>query len=118
MVFLRNSVAEALDISISDYTLDAGYCSMPLIAAFCPEWKDDDGGDDTDTCGEAEECDGETGSPCPEIKGRLVVRMPNLRGYPYKLLWHKLKDQIMKGKNFFRHESHIYFGKRVIVRIS
>ncbi|MDD7536704.1 MAG: hypothetical protein SPK48_05390 [Bullifex sp.] len=118
MAFLRNSVAEALDISISDYTLDAGYCSMPLISAFCPEWKDDDGGDDTDTCGEAEECDGETGSPCPEIKGRLVVRMPNRRGYPYKLLWHKLKDQIMKGKNFFRHESHIYFGKRVIVRIS
>lgn len=51
MAFLRNSVAEALDISISDYTLDAGYCSMPLIAAFCPEWEDDDGGDDTETCG-------------------------------------------------------------------
>lgn len=39
------------------------------------------------------------------------MRIPNRRGYPYKLLWHKLKDQIM-------NESHICFGKWVIVRIS
>lgn len=113
--FLRNSVTEALDISVSDYTLDAGYCSRGLIEAFCPEWEEGD----TDETGDAEREEDDGGSEKPgKVIGRLVVRMPNRRGYPYKSLWHKFRDQILKGKNLFRHEGRIYFGKRATVRIA
>ena len=91
---VRNDVMEFLDLEINEYTLDAGYCSKPLIMEFFPEK-----------------------NGCVQGSGDVIVRMPARRGYPFKALYHSKKALFGKGKYLFTNEKHTYFGLREEVEI-
>jgi len=74
-------VESNLHVSVDSLTLDAGYASRGLIEAFSLK----------------------------ESKS-LIVRMPAKKGYPYKELYWRYKDQIPKGKYAFVRDRHTYFG--------
>ena len=74
-------VESNLHVSVDSLTLDAGYASRGLIEAFSLK----------------------------ESKS-LIVRMPAKKGYPYKELYWRYKDQIPKGRNAFVRNRHTYFG--------
>jgi len=102
---IRNDVMEFLELEIVEYTLDAGYCSKPLIQEFFPAIDEEDiemDGNETDNKNE---------------RGDLIVRMPARRGYPFRQLYHSKKPLFGKGKYLFTNEKHTYFGIREEVAI-
>lgn len=42
----------------------------------------------------------------------MIARMPHRKGCPYKTLYHKVKNQINRGKYAFVRAGHVYFGRR------
>ncbi|MCH3917749.1 MAG: transposase [Spirochaetia bacterium] len=74
-------VESSLCISVGSLTLDAGYASKEIIRAFSD-------------CGDKS----------------LILRMPARKGYPYKELYWRHKEQIPKGKYAFVRNRHTYFG--------
>lgn len=79
-----NDVADSLGIEIDSLVLDAGYTSADILATFhIGTYK------------------------------TVITRMPARKGYPYKTLYHQVKDLISKGKYVFVRKHHTYFGKRI-----
>ena len=136
---IRNDVMEFLELKITEYTLDAGYCSKLLIQEFFPEPEDADGQDTPGTetseqdthdaadasiqiTSEQENPDNPNSSDSKNADkestpGQLTVRMPARKGYPYKKLYHSKKNLFGKGKYLFTNEKHTYFGIREEVEI-
>lgn len=83
-----NDVADSLGIEIDSLVLDAGYTSEELLGTF------HNGTEKT-----------------------LITKMPARRGYPYKTLYHQIKDLIGKGKYAFVRRHHTYFGKRIEIEL-
>lgn len=83
-----NDVADSLGIEIDSLVLDAGYTSKNLISSF------------------------HIGT-----EKTIISRMPARRGYPYKSLYHQVKDLIGKGKYAFVRRHHTYFGKRIKIDV-
>ena len=81
-------VAESLDIQIDSLVLDAGYVSQGLIHAV------------------------HIGST-----KTMIGRMPARKGYPYKTLYWQVRSTIGKGKYQFVRKKHIYFGKRLEIKV-
>ena len=111
---IRNDVMEFLELEIVEYTLDAGYCSKPLIREFFPADVDEDAGEDqevNESAADKKEVDKK------KDHGDLIVRMPARRGYPFKQLYHSKKPLFGKGKYMFTNEKHTYFGIREEVTI-
>lgn len=76
-------VADTLGIEIDSLVLDAGYVSTELLKAFNNS-----------------------------SEKKIIGRMPNRRGYPYKTLYWEFRKEIGKGKYEFVRKGHAYFGKQ------
>ena len=76
-------VADTLGIEIDSLVLAAGYVSTELLKAFNNS-----------------------------SEKKIIGRMPNRRGYPYKTLYWEFRKEISKGKYEFVCKGHAYFGKQ------
>lgn len=83
---IKNEMTEYLELNTEEYTLDAGYCSRNLIDKFFTEKVNNSNNEN------------------------IIVKMPARKGYPYKELYYKKKDQFSKGKYMFLYENHTYYG--------
>jgi hypothetical protein len=86
---VREEVYKLLSVSISSLVLDAGYASKENPEAFADA----------------------------EKFGHLLLRMPAKNGYPFKSLYHRVKDKINRGKYAFVRHGHTYFGKKEEVEV-
>lgn len=85
---LMADVTDTLDIVIDSLVLDAGYVSQELVRLI--------------------------------HKGTaktMIARMPAKKGYPFKTLYWKVKDEIFRGKYEFLMRDHMYFGKQIPQKI-
>ena len=91
---LIHDVEISLDIQIEAYTLDAGYVTQSLIKAF-PVQKE--------------------GEPSPAK--HYLARMPAKRGYPFKTLYHEIKNKLGNARHEFIRGRHTYFAqeKEVVI---
>lgn len=87
---LLRDVRISLDVEIKNFVLDAGYVSKELIESFVIQ---------------------NVGEPIPER--HYLARMPAKKGYPYKILYNKIKEFISKKKYAFIRNGRPYFGKLV-----
>lgn len=87
--WISEDVRDSLGIEICSVVVDAGYVCEGLIR----QYGDSDG------------------------ERTMIARMPNRKGYHYKTLYHKIKDQIDRGKYDFVRNSHVYFGRRLEDRV-
>ena len=91
-------VSETLGVEIMDMVLDAGYVCRDLIEKInlgaVPEAEDVSDGDKKFWSGR-----------------NFVARMPAKKGYPFKSLYFKVKNELNRGKYGFVRNGHIYFGR-------
>lgn len=78
-----NDTVDSLGVIIHSLVLDAGYVSKELIGAF------------------------HNGT-----EKSFIGRMPAKKGFPFKELYHDVKNLIGKGKYSFVRNNHVYFGHK------
>lgn len=78
-----NDVSNSLGIEIEQLVLDAGYVSKELLQTF------------------------HIGT-----EKTIIARMPAKRGYPFKELYHRFKNEFPHGKYSFIRNRHTYFGQK------
>ncbi len=85
---LMSDVVDSLDIVIDSLVLDAGYVSQELVKLIHKG-----------------------------TEKTMIARMPAKKGYPFKTLYWKVKDEIFRGKYEFLMRGHMYFGKQIPQKI-
>lgn len=100
---ITSQVKELLDIDIREFVVDAGYATKETIGRFFPVAPADAADVDLKIAPDAGDLVGSDGR-------HFTVRMPERRGYPYKTLYHKVKDKFSQAKYLIRHEDHTYFA--------
>jgi len=85
---LMADIADTLDIVIDSLVLDAGYVSQELIKLIHKG-----------------------------TEKTMIARMPAKKGYPFKTLYWRVKDEIFRGKYEFLLRGHMYFGKQIPQKI-
>lgn len=76
---IADDVYDTLGVVVNSAVLDAGYVCADVIKAFC----------------------GHNGK-------HLIARMPAKRGFPYRELWSKNKEQLWRGRHAFVRKGHDY----------
>ena len=87
--WITEDIKTSLGIDICSVVVDAGYVSESMIRNYGSE----------------------------SSGKRMIARMPDRKGYPYKTLYHRIKDQIDRGKYDFVRAGHVYFGRRLPVQL-
>lgn len=80
---VTSDISDTLDIEVGSLVLDAGYVTRSLIEEY------------------------HIGAP-----KAMTARMPAKKGFPYKELYHEMKDKVGNGKYSFVRNSHKYFGHK------
>lgn len=91
---LIRDIEISLDIKVNSYTLDAGYVTKSLIKAFPIQPENE---------------------TIPDK--HYLARMPAKRGYPYKTLYHQVKNQFGNAKHEFIRGHHAYFAQEKEIEI-
>lgn len=117
---IRAQVKEYLDLEISELVLDAGYFSKELAMAILPAADTEETVITADPPFSEEELkelrkghrrQADTFSPL------LIARMSARNPYPYKTIYHKVKDKLNQGKYAFVLNGHSYFACRLQLSI-